>query len=597
MQRVFISSTSKDLRHFREVVKSAILDQGWQPVMMEHFRTDVAPTVEACCQKLRESDLVLLLVAFRRGWVPTVDQGGDGLRSVTVFEVESARRAGVPIRALLARDSWPGNFWENDQKARNSVLDFHAELNLIAKFFTAEGVNPQSGEPEPGREFRSLVRELLLDHREWLQDQAAAARPASRSVADKTFGAEALLPELEEILQRVVVPRADVLRVYRENAPLGWDPPPGERNSVALATGCARSLARAPRTGGSGLFPLLRFASALCPSLSTPDAAALNTWVEAKAVTLGLKDSLRASAPVFKKSKREDIHARYEPPADAPCHLLVQVSPRLCERGTYGVKAWLFGTGEPACLLAGEDSTVRQDLPACMEGLREELILRGVGPDNVWVELLLPRDLLCEDVDQWTVPLEFIDAVPIGVEHRLVVRSLERASRPKAALALQSWWRSVRGDLNLAWQLADAPCGTEGLALWIETDDCGGPALYSTLRDAPKLIGAVLGQPPKTEPVDPRRDVLNTLFAAGVPVALWVRSGDPAAVRAALTSVLAAGTPANLPDRVWRLRKQALRSADAAHLGRHITLLWDDPTRPSPDFEPGARLRPPARSG
>jgi hypothetical protein len=255
----------------------------------------------------------------------------------------------------------------------------------------------------------------------------------------------------------------------------------------------------------------------------------------------------------------------------------------------------LFGTGEPACLLAGEDSLTREDLAACLEGLREELLIRGVGPDNAWVELLLPRDLLCENVDQWTVALEFIDAVPIGVEHRLVVRSLERASRPKAALALQSWWRSVRGKLNLPWELADAPSGAEALALWIESDDCGGAALYSTLRDTPRLIGAVLGRPPKTEPPDPRRDVLNTLFAAGVPVALWARRGEPPMVRAALADVLTSGPPANLPDRVWALRKQALRSPDATHMGRHITLLWDDPTRPSPDFEPGAKLLPPGR--
>src|SRR5262249_5657651 len=152
MQRVFVSSTSKDLRHFREVVRSAILDQGWQPVMMEHFRTDAAPTVEVCCNKVRESDLVLLLVAFRRGWVPTPEQGGDGVRSVTVFEVETARRVGVPIRALLAHESWPGNFWENDQAARDSVQEFRGALNLIARFFKTEGVHSQTAEPEPGGE-------------------------------------------------------------------------------------------------------------------------------------------------------------------------------------------------------------------------------------------------------------------------------------------------------------------------------------------------------------------------------------------------------------------------------------------------------------
>ena len=112
--------------------------------------------------------------------------------------------------------------------------------------------------------------------------------------------------------------------------------------------------------------------------------------------------------------------------------------PRLCEANRYSVRAWLLGTGEPACLRAGEEEVAADELPACLDELREELLDRQIEPDRAWVELLLPRELLCADVDQWRVELDFIESIPIGVEHRLVVRSLERASRPRAALALQS---------------------------------------------------------------------------------------------------------------------------------------------------------------
>jgi hypothetical protein len=47
-----------------------------------------------------------------------------------------------------------------------------------------------------------------------------------------------------------------------------------------------------------------------------------------------------------------------------------------------------------------------------------------------------------------------------------------------------------------------------------------------------------------------------------------------------------------LPERVWDLRKKAHQVKDDRHPGRHLTLLWDDPTRLSPDFDPKYKLRP-----
>ena len=78
VQRVFVSSTSEDLRPFRVAVREAITRQGWLPEMMEDFGAGAGPTVEECVRRVQRSDLVVLLVAFRRGWVPTRMQGGDG---------------------------------------------------------------------------------------------------------------------------------------------------------------------------------------------------------------------------------------------------------------------------------------------------------------------------------------------------------------------------------------------------------------------------------------------------------------------------------------------------------------------------------------
>ena len=84
---------------------------------------------------MRSCDLLLLLMAFRRGWVPTCEEGGNGNASVTAGEVDEARRRGIPVRALLACESWPGSLWEDDQDARIWVRQFRQGLNQVAKFF------------------------------------------------------------------------------------------------------------------------------------------------------------------------------------------------------------------------------------------------------------------------------------------------------------------------------------------------------------------------------------------------------------------------------------------------------------------------------
>jgi vWA-MoxR associated protein C-terminal domain/Domain of unknown function (DUF4062)/vWA-MoxR associated protein middle region 0 len=593
MLRIFVSSTSKDLRHYRQVVGDVILEQRWHPVMMEHFGTSTGPTLHECLREVRSCDLVVLILAFRRGWVPSPEQGGDGDRSVTAAEVDEARRRGIPIRALLARESWPGSCWEDDQTARAWVSHFRDGLNQVAKFFDVETLDDGSVEPRPGREFRSLVRGVLQDHRDWLREQDASAIRPERSQR-KPVGADVVLTQLEPLLDGLMVPRNELTRLYHESAPIGWGPPPEDRNPIALLSGCVQSLARAPRQGSDGQFPLLRFVRSLGELRGGEEAVALRGWLDAARAQLGLDAAESAPTPA------DMLETALESKSSAlTCYLLVQVSPRLCELNRYSVRAWLLGTGEPACICAGEDGVTADALPACLDELREELLRRQIEPEQAWIELLLPRELLCADVDQWRVELDFIESIPIGAEHRLVVRSLERASRPRAVQALQSRARSLRQRLRGGCRLVDEPASREGEAVWIEGNDCGGAALYTALKDARDVVGAVLGQAPRPEPRDPARDVLNTVFAAGLPVVLWVRreatDERPGPDRAELARLLGQVPLSLLPDRVWELRRQAVRSPDPDHLGRHLTLLWEDPARRSPDFDETHRLRTPLR--
>jgi len=163
--RVFVSSTSEDLAEYRAAARLVILDVGWDPSMQEHMGASPDHTVDACRSLLEKSDVVLLLVAFRRGWVPTAEQGGNGLDSITALELAHARERNIPILIMLATDTWPGKLWEKGDEAVARQEYFRAKLNQPAMFFEWEGSVP--GLPV----FRAKVREVLLSQKERLLEQ------------------------------------------------------------------------------------------------------------------------------------------------------------------------------------------------------------------------------------------------------------------------------------------------------------------------------------------------------------------------------------------------------------------------------------------
>jgi SIR2-like domain len=117
---------------------------------------------------------VLLIQAFRRGWVPAPDQGGNGVDSITRLEIVYAEdpRHQIPVLAMLASGQWPGELWENDDAGRTWVKTFRDGLNRPAEFFDPED---PSG-PMPG--FRAKVRTVLLAHRERLLQQRSGGEGA-----------------------------------------------------------------------------------------------------------------------------------------------------------------------------------------------------------------------------------------------------------------------------------------------------------------------------------------------------------------------------------------------------------------------------------
>src|SRR5205823_2278109 len=68
---------------------------------------------------------------------------------------------------------------------------------------------------------------------------------------------------------------------------------------------------------------------------------------------------------------------------------------------------------------------------------------------------------------------------------------------------------------------------------------------------------------------------------AGIPAALWLRGGPDGL--ADLVNLLQKVELGTLPQFVRNLRLDANWTQDATHLGRRISLMWDDPNRLAPD--------------
>jgi hypothetical protein len=176
--KVFVSSTSEDLTDHRAVARNVILEMNWQPVMMEYMGASPKGTVTACQELVDTCDLLVLIVARRQGWVPSIEQGGNGEDSVTAFELAHAQseNLNVQVLAILADDDWPGKLWEEDQTARDWVKQFRDNLNLPAVFFSHED------DPKLPA-FRILLKEQLVKYSEELLERKARKVDEGSSLA------------------------------------------------------------------------------------------------------------------------------------------------------------------------------------------------------------------------------------------------------------------------------------------------------------------------------------------------------------------------------------------------------------------------------
>lgn len=132
--KAFISSTAEDLKEYREAARDAAITTGILPIQMEYFVAsgEYAP-LEACLQKVSEADVLVLIVAYRYGWVPS-DQKGNEHKSITWLECEKARADGKEVLAFVvdSKHAWDPQ-WKEEYRIVTAIGRREATPELLAQ--------------------------------------------------------------------------------------------------------------------------------------------------------------------------------------------------------------------------------------------------------------------------------------------------------------------------------------------------------------------------------------------------------------------------------------------------------------------------------
>ena len=95
--RVFISSTMKDLANERDAVRRRLLEFNFEPVNAEGWSPTGVGSWQRIEQEIESSDVFLLMLGERYGWIPSQGPGGGQGFSVTHLEYRKAVELGLPV--------------------------------------------------------------------------------------------------------------------------------------------------------------------------------------------------------------------------------------------------------------------------------------------------------------------------------------------------------------------------------------------------------------------------------------------------------------------------------------------------------------------
>jgi vWA-MoxR associated protein C-terminal domain/Effector-associated domain 2/vWA-MoxR associated protein middle region 0 len=340
--------------------------------------------------------------------------------------------------------------------------------------------------------------------------------------------------------------------------PLGPPPTTSRRDLV----GFAQDLEDAAAV--DGVPPLLTFVE-LVAGQNPTRATELRAWVDGYAAVREI-DANRIGRLRTTAAERAG-----DPPAQS--HLVVRLEPFGPNQQQYLLSAWHQHGTESVQLRDGAEPRDIEDVQLEIDRLltREAQVIRDRAAQLV-VEVILPRQLIDRDLDQWPLaPVKF--ERPLGTQHPLVIRCLERHREPSIHRQWRQKWERFKAH-------CEDPDVLDVAIRWIKWPGLVDPQrLLIQLMNDEAVVCVILAFPPP-----PGRSLGYDEFAAavhaGVPLLAWCRDERDAAEFEKEIRLLIGGQGlARLPELVHSHRQRAHTDKAPDHLGRHLTLLWDDADR------------------
>jgi len=190
------------------------------------------------------------------------------------------------------------------------------------------------------------------------------------------------------------------------------------------------------------------------------------------------------------------------------------------------------------------------------------------------LEVFLHLDHLLEAIDQWN--LESEPGVKVGRRYRVVMRSYDRHfnNRFRWLNLLKRNWRQMQQDLNSEVRLQAERKLFEHLNCF---ENCQWERLELALA---KTFGLKLTCVPSEKE---QSKLFLTIFQSGAPIVFWTRCAEVAGfdLCTEMDRFLTIDLLRNRTELLEQIRREreSAYAASADHLGNHLAILWDDPSR------------------
>lgn len=227
----------------------------------------------------------------------------------------------------------------------------------------------------------------------------------------------------------------------------------------------------------------------------------------------------------------------------------------------------------------GKDCTLAE-IPGVIDQFlsKSRQYLRGQKCHPITLEVFFPLEYLCSEAEHWEISVRN-KTLPIGVKHPLIVRSYERLCFDYLDDCWTDWcdnWEQFKTHLN------NTP-SHELFEKLEKIDEGNWDEILYNFKDQPEKVGFII---PCLPCEDMQEDLFNTIIDASAPFALWVRRTIPDFDHITeFTELLSHGPLGNLPERIRKLRERARaqRKVIDEHYAYHLSILWEDPNRLTPD--------------